>query len=110
MFKQELVEDISRFNHNAERKIEKERGDSRTQFLQLKNAKLCTAQAVVGEQLDFRIEPLSCFLPSVIFETFGAQGRAPRISECHIMPPGFWNKGHRHEQSPQLDGREGGCY
>lgn len=21
------------------------------------------------------------------------------------MPPGYWNKGHRHEQSTQLDGR-----
>lgn len=60
---------------------------------------------MVGEQLDFRIKPLSCFLPSVIFETFVAQGRGPRISECHMMPPGYWNKGHRHEQSTQSDGR-----
>lgn len=69
------------------------------------DAKLCTAQAIVGEQLDFRIKPLSCFLPSVIFETFVAQGRGPRISECHMMPPGYWNKGHRREQSTQSEGR-----
>lgn len=43
----------------------------------------------------------------MIFETFVAQGRGPRISECHIMPPGYWNKGHRHEQSTHLDGRVG---
>lgn len=54
--------------------------------------------------LESNLSPAS-FLPSVIFKTFVAQGRGPRISECHIMPPGYWNKGHRHEQSTQLDGR-----
>lgn len=39
----------------------------------------------------------------MIFETFTKQGTGPRFSECPIILLGYWNKGHSHEQSEQLD-------
>lgn len=81
------------------------------QFLWFKNSqwhsdhwsKLYPMQAIIGEQLDFSLKSLFCFLSSVIFDTFKEQGTGPRFSECYIIWLGYWNKGHRHEQSEQPD-------